>query len=246
MRQITSAGCFACLLVISGCTNLPQTSALATLEAKVAALEEDVARADQLEGLREDVDTSLKTTAVANADRLEAMNKSIQRLTTRVAQECKAKPETTQVCEQQQVVLHGDRMVVGEVEKVRVHPPGFVIDARVDTGAESSSLHAENITLYELDGDDWVRFDVAFADESVTIERPIKRHVRVFQQSDKEGTRRPVVDMRILVGNVSDTFEFTLADRSHLKHGMLLGRNFLTDLALVDVGKQFVQPLPKQ
>ena len=72
----------------------------------------------------------------------------------------------------------------------------------------------------------------------------MRRHVRVFQQSDKAGTRRPVVDMRILIGNISDTFEFTLADRSHLEHNMILGRNFLTDLAVVDVGQKYVQRLP--
>ena len=47
--------------------------------------------------------------------------------------------------------------------------------------------------------------------------------------------------MRLRIGDVHDSFEFTLADRSHLDFQLLLGRNFLTDMALVDVGKQFVQ-----
>lgn len=148
-------------------------------------------------------------------------------------------------CEAQTVVMHGDRMVVGEKEQVRLVPPGFVLTARVDTGAASSSLHAENLTEFERDGQDWVRFDVATEEVNVTIERPVEKYVRVYQQSDKEGTRRPVIKMRIVLGNVKDTFEFTLADRSHLEHSMLLGRNFLTDIALVDVGRQFVQPLPQ-
>ena len=59
-----------------------------------------------------------------------------------------------------------------------------------------------------------MRFDVLFEDLSVTIERPIIKYVRVFQQSDKEGTRRAVVAMRIFLGDLQDTYEFTLADRS--------------------------------
>jgi len=50
------------------------------------------------------------------------------------------------------------------------------------------------------------------------------------------------VNLRIRLGDVQDTFEFTLADRSHLDYQIILGRNFLTDMALIDVGKKFIQP----
>ena len=156
------------------------------------------------------------------------------------------KPATPapQGCEDQTILFTDDRMVVGEVEWVHIDPPGILMSARIDTGAQSSSIHAGNLTRFERDGDDWIRFELVVDDEPVTIERPILRHVRVFQQSDKEGSRRPVVAMRIVVGNVADSFEFTLADRAHLEHDMILGRNFLTDLAVVDVGREYVQPRP--
>jgi hypothetical protein len=132
-------------------------------------------------------------------------------------------------------------MVVGEMERVWLEPPGTTLIARVDTGAHSSSLHAENLVEFERDGEDWVRFDLILDDEIKTLERRVERYVRVYQQADPEGTRRPVVTMRLRIGDVHDSFEFTLADRSHLDFQLLLGRNFLTDMALVDVGKQFVQ-----
>jgi hypothetical protein len=142
----------------------------------------------------------------------------------------------------QTVVMSGDKMVVGELERVWIDPPGVTLIARVDTGAHSSSLHAENLVEFERDGDDWVRFDLILDDEVTSLERPVARYVRVYQQADPDGTRRPVVAMRLRLGDVQETFQFTLADRSHLDFQMLLGRNFLTDMALVDVGKQFVQP----
>ena len=136
--------------------------------------------------------------------------------------------------------------MLGEVERVAVVEPSFSIDARMDTGASSSSLHATNMVQFERDGKDWVRFDVRTTDDSVTIEKPVRKYVRVFQQADKEGSRRPVVELRIALGNIQAGFEFTLADRSHLEHNMILGRNFLTDIAVVDVSQQFLQPTSRE
>ncbi len=140
------------------------------------------------------------------------------------------------------VLTDDDKILVGELERIWVDPPGMTMIARIDTGAQSSSLSAENLVEFERDGDDWVRFDVVVGEQSTTLEREVVRHVRVVQQADPEGTRRPVVSMRLLLGNVQDSFDFTLADRSHLEYQSILGRNFLTDIALVDVGRQFVQP----
>lgn len=159
-------------------------------------------------------------------------------------------PEPAACSGVQRVIMAGDKMVLGELEQVWIDPPGFSLHARVDTGATSNSLSAEELVEFERDGEDWVRFVVMAnqIDEPITIERRVVRHVRVFQQADPEGTRRPVVNLRLTLGDVQDTFEFTLADRSHLNYQIILGRNFLTDVALVDVGKQFVQPpyVPKR
>ncbi len=67
----------------------------------------------------------------------------------------------------------------------------------------------------------------------------------MVQQADPKGTRRPVVNMRVRMGDVEDSFDFTLADRAHLNYQIILGRNFLADVALVDVGQRFVQPAYK-
>ena len=113
----------------------------------------------------------------------------------------------------------------------------------METGANSSSLHAENLVPFERDGEDWVRFDmIVNEEETITVEERIIRHVRVVQQADPEGSRRPVVGLRVRIGEIQDTFEFTLADRSHLENEFILGRNFLADVTLVDVGRQFIQP----
>lgn len=143
------------------------------------------------------------------------------------------------------VVESEEKITVGQLERIRIEPQGAVLTARIDTGANSNSLSAENLVYFERDGDDWVRFEVRTDDGQVnTLEREVQRHVRVIQQSDPEGSRRPMVYLRVRLGNVLGNFEFNLTDRSHLKHPVILGREFLADLMLVDVGQEFLQPLP--
>jgi hypothetical protein len=69
----------------------------------------------------------------------------------------------------------------------------------------------------------------------------VKRHVKT-RQKESGSTRRPVVDLRVRIGDIQDTFEFSLSGSSDLDHQIVLGRNFLKDIALVDVSKRFVQP----
>ncbi len=181
------------------------------------------------------------------AGRLDALNTQLQALPAALGELCAASTQGAPTeCEQsaptRTVIMSGDKMVVGELERVWIEPPGATLIARIDTGASSSSLHAENLVEFERDGDDWVRFDLVLDDEATTLERRVERYVRVYQQADPQGTRRPVVEIRLRLGDVQNTFEFTLADRAHLEHQMILGRNFLADMALVDVGKRFVQP----
>ena len=153
-----------------------------------------------------------------------------------------------QVCEAAPapgVIESEEKLTVGQLERIRIEPQGAVLTARIDTGANSNSLSAENMVYFERDGDDWVRFEVRTDDGQVnTLEREVQRHVRVIQQSDPEGSRRPMVYLRVRLGNVLGNFEFNLTDRSHLKHPVILGREFLADLMVVDVGQEFLQPLP--
>ncbi|MEM7076990.1 MAG: ATP-dependent zinc protease [Pseudomonadota bacterium] len=192
------------------------------------------------------------TAVVSSNDAMHAevvrLRDAMASLSAQVRNSCptQTSPAVVQVCEPsaEYVVDEHGKLILGEIERVLLNPPGLAVVARIDSGASSSSLHATDITEFERDGEDWVRFTVNApeGDTPLTVEREILRYVRVFQQADKVGTRRPVVAMRVAVGNIQDTFDFTLADRSHLEHGMILGRNFLRDIALVDVSRRHVQP----
>lgn len=138
------------------------------------------------------------------------------------------------------------KVVVGEVENFYLADPGMVHVARIDSGAETSSLDARNITRFERDGVNWVRFDVPKPDsaEFVTLEREISRRVRIIQSSTDESEKRVVVELQFMIGDHHQQAEFTLTNRQHLSHVVLVGRNILRDVMLIDVGKEYATELP--
>jgi hypothetical protein len=236
-------------LLLGGCA---ATGSQQQLDQKLAALQADLdAVQTELADTRSALatrDAQASSTDAALAERVAGLGTRLDALPEELAKACPAVPAAAAAArceprvEVRTVTVNSDKLVVGEVERVRIEPPGGTIVARIDTGAGASSLHAEQMVEFERDGKRWVRFDLKLDSGVATIERPIKRFVRVVQQADPEGSRRPVVDLRVRLGNVNENVDFTLADRSHMDNEMMLGRNFLTDVALVDVGRQFVQP----
>ncbi|MDL0430321.1 RimK/LysX family protein [Marinobacter sp. TBZ242] len=139
------------------------------------------------------------------------------------------------------------KVIVGKVEKFYLVGPGFVYDARIDSGAETSSLDARNITRFERDGSNWVRFDVPVpgSDDLETIEQEVSRRVKIIQSTTDESERRVVVELQFMIGDHRQQAEFTLTNREHLSHSVLVGRNILRDVMLIDVGKEFATELPE-
>ncbi len=139
------------------------------------------------------------------------------------------------------------KLVVGEVEKFFLATPGLIFDARIDSGATTSSLHATNIQPFERDGEDWVRFEIAHpeAEEPIVLERPLSRRARIIQANSEEAERRPVVELPFVIGDHRQSAEFTLNDRGHLTYPVLIGRNVLRDVMLIDVGREHVTQLPE-
>lgn len=132
--------------------------------------------------------------------------------------------------------IHGRRYTIGEVEPVMIKQAGFTLPARIDTGATTSSLSAADITPYERDGKKWVSFTVKSSDSSKIkrMERPVSRTVKIKTHVSKSRPRY-VVKLRTVLGHIEQVRDFTLTDRSNFKYPVLIGRNFLDGIFLVDV-----------
>lgn len=140
------------------------------------------------------------------------------------------------------------KLIVGETENVWLDSVNDVFPARIDTGATTSSLSAKDITVFERDGQRWVSFSLAHEGvvEELTVETPLVRYVRIRQASADDTDRRPVVALTMHIGKLSEKTEFTLTDRSQMAYPVLLGREFLKDIAVVDIARQNVQGTPKR
>ncbi|PPE73911.1 ATP-dependent zinc protease [Solimonas fluminis] len=125
----------------------------------------------------------------------------------------------------------------GWTERVRVETLTryFELEAKLDTGAASSSLHATDIELFEREGQNWVRFTV----EGQPLEQPVARRVRIKQKNGEPAQERWVVRLDLCVGRVFMPADFSLVDRGNFSTPALLGRDVLQHLGPVDTEKTF-------
>ncbi len=129
------------------------------------------------------------------------------------------------------------QQVLGWKEWVKIGTKGDFMRAKLDSGARTSSLHAEGIEEFERDGKKWVRFLVKDTDEndakSILFKAPLQRIAKV-KNTDGTVERRFVVELGFSVGDRQLREEFTLNDRSGLICPVLIGRNALRILGYVD------------
>ncbi|MDJ0864812.1 MAG: RimK/LysX family protein [Myxococcota bacterium] len=128
----------------------------------------------------------------------------------------------------------------GWVERVRIEPGGLELKAKLDTGATTSSLHAIDPEVRELDdGSERIRFRALDRnDREVEMDLPVERWVRI-KRKRAVPLRRAVVDLGICLGDRYRRVEVSLADRENYLYPVLLGRNFLAGVARVDSARTF-------
>jgi hypothetical protein len=136
------------------------------------------------------------------------------------------------------------KMIAGWVEKVVMQPSQIRVSAKLDTGARTSSIHAEKIERFEKEGERWVRFTLVLEDEHdevhrVPMETPIYRRVRIKQHDDAPEAR-PVVELEFCMAEQVRRAQFSLVDRGVFLYPVLLGRRFLADSFVVDPGETFL------
>jgi len=125
--------------------------------------------------------------------------------------------------------------VIGAVEPLYLLPLKSAFDARLDTGATTSSLDADDIVEFERDGEKWVSFKVVNwrSGEEHLFEKPVLRSARIKRINGAE--HRIFVMMNVQFGGQKIAAEFSLAERDDFKYQVLVGRNILSGRYLVDV-----------
>ncbi|WP_126455138.1 ATP-dependent zinc protease [Sulfuriflexus mobilis] len=129
--------------------------------------------------------------------------------------------------------------VIGWIEHVRLQSSNMLMKAKIDTGADNSSLHATNITMYEKDNTRMVRFSIENKEgETADFDMPLIRIANI-KRKGAEPLKRPVVSMDLCIGNTLQTAHVNLANRENFQYRMLIGRSFLKEHFLVNSNKQY-------
>lgn len=136
-------------------------------------------------------------------------------------------------------------VTLGSLERVYIDVVKSAFISRVDTGATTSSINAIDMQEFERNGKKWVKFHISDKEiedkDRKWVEAPIVRHVKIRQSSTDSLDRRPVVELWIKIGSVHEKAQFTLADRSQMDYPILLGREFIQDVAFVDVSREYIE-----
>lgn len=218
-------------MLLSACN--PKEDALTEREARISARESE-----------------LVTLFAEVIDQKKYLEKQKTEIQTALHENSSARKQETCVYEKQGESKSGslqtispadDKTVLGALEHIFLDPPGLEFSARIDSGARTSSVNALNIVEFERDGKPFVKFDMTHPQtgELIEITRRLRRHVKIKERGDRDAQRRPVVRMRVAIANISEQIDFTLENRSKFRHQVLIGRNLLNDLAIVDVSKKY-------
>ncbi len=152
--------------------------------------------------------------------------------------------ENTQMPTNQEATAK-QKVIMGWLESIFLRPWNRRLTAKLDTGAKTSSLHADRIEHFIKDGEDWVRFSLGDIEDKklppITVEKPLLRTVSIKCKGDDcQPSQRDVVLMTLCKNGKEYPTEFNLVDRSNFNYPVLLGRSFLKDVALVDANETFL------
>lgn len=131
----------------------------------------------------------------------------------------------------------------GLVETICLATEAVRLEAKMDTGADTSSLDARDIEVFEREGESWVRFRIegVRGGQAVSqlLERPIERRVKVRSASGSDS--RYVVRIRVMFGSQEYDEQFSLRDRRRMNYPVLIGSRTLRHLGAVDVNRMHTQ-----
>lgn len=128
---------------------------------------------------------------------------------------------------------------VGHIEMVQVDNMSF--PAKLDTGADVSSMNALNIKRFKKDGQDMVSFTYQNNQgDKQEFTKPVIDVMRIKAKKGEKVNIRPVVEMHVKLGELEKKVKVNLQDRSRFEYSMILGKNFLKHGAVVSSDKDYI------
>ncbi|UTW07580.1 retropepsin-like aspartic peptidase RloA [Pseudomonas benzenivorans] len=149
--------------------------------------------------------------------------------------------------------LAANKTVYGLNEYIWLNDLDLEVAAKLDTGAKTASLSARDIRRFKRDDETWVQFYLAIDEaHEHPIERPLARISKIKRRAgdydpdeEKTYTARPVIEMKVCMGQALRTIEVNLTDRSAFQYPLLIGSEALKRFsALVDPSLKYAAGKP--
>ena len=123
------------------------------------------------------------------------------------------------------------------------------LKAKVDTGARTAALHAENIEVFTREDRDWVRFKITDGDEDAewrVCERPLA-DIREIKNTSGIPEPRYVINTSLRLGGRRWRIDVSLANRAEMGFELILGRTSIRRRNIVvNPGRSFLAGEPKK
>lgn len=134
--------------------------------------------------------------------------------------------------------------VIGRLEKILLPSLSkFTLDAKIDTGAYTSSLHCHNLELYKIKDRQWVKFYVLDPShpeyDDIPFESPVYK-IKNIRSSNGIVSERVIIKQNVLFCGEKNKIQLSLSNRSDMKFPVLIGRRYLSGKYIVDVSKKFI------
>ncbi|MEY3089999.1 MAG: hypothetical protein RL113_315 [Pseudomonadota bacterium] len=128
--------------------------------------------------------------------------------------------------------------IIGYIERVDLAELElFGLDAKIDTGADSCSMHCDDIAV---EGDKvtfTLQDEVHSAYHGKRMSLPIYQ-IKNVKSSNGKSQERIFIKSSIKLGSKTYEAEISLTNRKTMKYPMLIGRRFMARRYLVDVSKK--------
>ncbi len=135
-----------------------------------------------------------------------------------------------------------EKRIIGWLENVYLPQYDFVLRAKIDTGAKSSSIHALEMKYVQREdrpADSRIRFRTTDINgRHRIVETNILRQVRI-RRSGAETVTRPEIELEICLAGITKRIRVNLADRGEMNYRMILGRTALEGDYVIDVSKKY-------
>ena len=135
--------------------------------------------------------------------------------------------------------------IIGRIEEVSLPLLNVKkIHAKVDSGAKTSALHAEEVEFFRKGRKKMVRFRISPDKKGKLPWAQVTAVVigeRWVKSSLGFSTLRPVIKTTLQLGTDSWPIEITLVNRDLMGYRMLLGREAIKERFLIDVSKTYLQ-----